>query len=164
MMLLLMIPPSMTSPRQRRGRWSGGRTPPLFEYVATPAKNSARGKYCGGGNGDDATGGCCVLSSHRSSSASSPRRCWRRHCCYSPSSSVIIFLVVIGAHHCLPSSSSSCPVVVGGRNLVIGKVMPHQLPTTIITRYCGFTIFLRTIGQGKGRVQNLNSNPEGMSY
>ena len=50
----------------------------------------------------------------------------------------------------------------GGRNLVIGEVIPHQLPTTIITRYCGCTNFLRALGHGKGRVQNLNSNPEGM--
>ena len=55
--------------------------------------------------------------------------------------------------------------LVGGRNLVIGEVTPHRLPTTIVTRYCGCTNFLRTLGHGKGMVQtNLNSNPEGMSY
>ena len=55
--------------------------------------------------------------------------------------------------------------LVGGRNLVIGEVTPHRLRTTILTRYCGCTNFMRTLGHRKGRVQkNLNSNPEGMSY
>jgi len=30
----------------------------------------------------------------------------------------------------------------------------------IITRFCGHTEFLRALGHGKGRVHNLNSNPE----
>jgi len=40
------------------------------------------------------------------------------------------------------------------------EVKPHQLPATIVTRFCGHTEFLRALGHGKGRVQNLNSNPE----
>jgi len=52
--------------------------------------------------------------------------------------------------------------LVGGRNLVIGEVTPHRLPTTttIVTQYCGCTNFLRILGHRKGRVQNLNSNPD----
>jgi hypothetical protein len=49
-----------------------------------------------------------------------------------------------------------------GRHLVIGEVTPHQLPTTIVTQFCGHTEFLRALGHEKGRVQNLNSNPEVM--
>ena len=45
----------------------------------------------------------------------------------------------------------------------IGEVTPHQLPTTIVTRYCGCTNILRTLGHGKCRVLNLNSNSEGNS-
>jgi len=49
----------------------------------------------------------------------------------------------------------------GGRHLVIGEeITLHQLPTTIVTRFCGHTEFLRALGHRKGRVQNLNSNPE----
>jgi len=49
----------------------------------------------------------------------------------------------------------------GGRHLVIGKeITPHQLPTTIVTQFCGHTEFLRELGHGKGRVQHLNSNPK----
>jgi hypothetical protein len=45
----------------------------------------------------------------------------------------------------------------GRRHLVIGEeVTPHQLPTTIITRFCGHTEFLRALCHRKGRVQNLN--------
>jgi hypothetical protein len=34
----------------------------------------------------------------------------------------------------------------------------------VVTRFCGHTEFLRALGHEKGRVQNLNSNLEGMSY
>ena len=47
----------------------------------------------------------------------------------------------------------------GGRHLLIGKeVTPHQLLTTIVTQFCGHTEFLRALGHGKGRVQNLRGN------
>ena len=40
----------------------------------------------------------------------------------------------------------------------------QQLPTTIVTRFCGHTEFLRAKGYEKGRVQNLNSNPAVCKY
>jgi len=46
----------------------------------------------------------------------------------------------------------------GGRNLVIGEVTPHQLSHHY--HHDGrCTEFLRALGNEKGRVHNLNSNP-----
>ncbi len=47
----------------------------------------------------------------------------------------------------------------GGRNLVIGEVTPHQL-SHHCCHDCSLIEFLRALSHGKGRVQNLNSNPE----
>jgi len=46
-----------------------------------------------------------------------------------------------------------------GRHLVLGEVTPHQL-SHHYRDDCRCTEFLRKLGRGKGRVQNLNSNPK----